>query len=50
MNFIQRWALNIVLSALQASIKNPLKLAKEYTIMVQLRDILNQIIERIRPN
>lgn len=47
MNFLQRFALNTVVTLLQAGVKNPLSLTKERSILVQIRDLINQVLDGI---
>lgn len=43
MNWLH-FALGIVVTGLQAAVKNPQSLAKEYAILGEIRDLIDQIV------
>lgn len=44
MGWLQKMAVSVLVSFLQSSVKNPSSLAKEYEILRQVRDLINQIL------
>lgn len=47
MNVLQRYACSMILAMLQASVKNPKSLAKETSVLTQIRDQINDILAGI---